>query len=67
MTTEQELQELKDEINRVWYLAYPQSPIDERAHAKMRVFNIYQDLKCTRDNYKSLHIEYNKMDAERKK
>jgi len=62
-----ELQELKDEINRVWYLAYPESPIDERDHAKMRVFNLYQDLVCTRDNYRFLNNAWNKLNEEVKK
>ena len=64
---EKELKELKDEINRVWYLAYPESPIDTKDVAKMRVFNLYQDLKDTRFNYRVLHKAYNEMDKERKK
>ena len=61
MTPEEELQELKDKINEVWALAYPSSLPDE-GREKQRVFNLYQDLVCTRDNYRFLSNSYNKLD-----
>ena len=51
---ERELDELKQKINECWQLAYPESPPDDKDVAKMRIFNLYQDLKCTRDNLKFL-------------
>ncbi len=63
----EELKNLKDEINRVWYLAYPESPQTDKDVAKMRVFNLYQDLVCTRDNYRFLNNAWNKLNEEVKK
>jgi hypothetical protein len=57
-----ELQELKQKINEVWYLAYPES-IVETGKEKLRIFNLFQDLRDTRWNYRVLHKAYNEMDA----
>jgi len=57
-----ELQELKDKINEVWYTAYPESPPTDKDVAKLRIFNLYQDLKDTRFNYRVLHKAYLEMD-----
>ena len=57
-----ELQELKQKINEAWMLAYPES-IVETGKEKLRVFNLYQDLRDTRWNYRVLHKAYNEMDA----
>ena len=57
-----ELQELKDKINEAWMLAYPES-IVETGKEKLRIFNLYQDLRDTRWNYRVLHKAYNEMDA----
>jgi hypothetical protein len=62
MTPEQELSELKAEINRVWYLAYPESAIDDKDVAKLRIFNLYQDLDCARFNFRVLSKAYNEME-----
>jgi len=63
MTPEQELAELKAEINRVWYLAYPLSAeTDGEDAAKMRIYNLYQDLDCTRFNFRVLSNAYNEME-----
>jgi hypothetical protein len=63
MTPEEELAELKAIIDQCWYNAYPESPLDERDNAKQRIFNLYQDLKDTRFNYRVLSKAYNEMDA----
>ena len=57
-----ELRELKDKINEAWMLAYPESMV-ETGKEKLRVFNLYQDLRDTRWNYRVLHKAYNEMDA----
>jgi hypothetical protein len=62
--TKQELEELKQKINEVWMLAYPESMV-ELGKEKLRVFNLYQDLRDTRWNYRVLHKAYNEMDKER--
>jgi len=59
-----ELRELKDKINEVWYLAYPESMV-ELGKEKLRVFNLYQDLRDTRWNYRVLSKAYNEMDKKR--
>jgi len=58
----QELAELKATINQCWHNAYPESPQDD-GREKQRVFNLYQDLKDTRFNYRVLNKAYNEMDA----
>ena len=58
----EELKELKDKINEVWHLAYPESMVD-MGKEKLRIFNLYQDLRDTRWNYRVLHKSYNEMDA----
>jgi hypothetical protein len=60
-----ELQELKQKINEVWMLAYPES-IVESGKEKLRIFNLFQDLRDTRWNYRVLHKAYNEMDKEQK-
>ena len=55
------LQVLKDKINECWMLAYPES-IADTGKEKLRVFNLYQDLKDTRFNYRVLHKAYLEMD-----
>ena len=70
MTSEQELKELRNKITECWYLAYPESmrtPDKDDNAALQRIFNLYQDLKDTRFNYRVLHKAYNEMDKERKK
>jgi len=57
-----ELEELKQKINEAWMLAYPES-IVETGKEKLRIFNLYQDLRDTRWNYRVLHKAYNEMDA----
>jgi hypothetical protein len=37
----------------------------ELGKEKLRVFNLYQDLRDTRWNYRVLHKAYNEMDKER--
>jgi len=64
MTTEEELAELKQKINECWALAYPDS-IADTGKEKLRVFNLYQDLRDTRWNYRVLSNAYNTMDKER--
>ena len=61
-STKQELEELKQKINEAWMLAYPES-IVETGKEKLRIFNLYQDLRDTRWNYRVLHKAYNEMDA----
>jgi hypothetical protein len=58
----EELEELKRTINEVWMLAYPES-IVETGKEKLRIFNLYQDLRDTRWNYRVLSKAYNEMDA----
>ena len=60
----EELEELKQKINEVWMLAYPESMV-ELGKEKLRVFNLYQDLRDTRWNYRVLHKTYLEMDKER--
>jgi len=60
----EELEELKQKINEVWMLAYPESMV-ELGKEKLRVFNLYQDLRDTRWNYRVLSNAYNEMDKER--
>ena len=65
-----QLKDLRDKITECWYLSYPDSkrtPESDDKAAKQRIFNLYQDLICTRDNYRFLSNAYNKMDAEMKK
>jgi hypothetical protein len=64
VTPEEELDELKREINQIWMLAYPESVADT-GKEKLRVFNLYQDLRDTRWNYRVLHKAYLEMDKER--
>jgi len=61
MTPEEELAELKQKINDCWMLAYPES-IADTGKEKLRVFNLYQDLRDTRWNYRVLSNAYNKLD-----
>ena len=65
LKSSQELEELKRTINQCWYLAYPESMV-ETGKEKLRVFNLYQDLRDTRWNYRVLHKAYNEMDKEQK-